>query len=385
MRAQNLYDIIEVSRRYMSKNIVEVDTKTIIRFWLVLLAILLVIFFFYKASAALIIIGISIFLAIALKPLVNRLNKFLTKHLGVSKSHRAASAAIAYSIIVVFVITIVAIVGPVVVNETSKFVQQLPTKFNESIGGWEGINEFGHSVGINNLQEEITKVLSDFSNGFLGNLGSTVISSIGVIGDLIMKGILILVLTLLFMLEGHEITNAIWRSLGSRKEDQKAVTVAKRVVARMSNVISTYASRQVLVAMLDGSFTMLLVFILSLIFNFSASLAVPMGLIAFVFYLIPMFGQIISACLIAAILAFSSPIAAVIFVGVYIIYAQIENNAIAPKIQGDALKLPAVAILAAMIIGMYLFGLVGAILAIPIAGCIRVLIEEYPNIKSIRE
>ena len=58
----------------MSKNIVEVDTKTIIRFWLVLLAILLVIFFFYKASAALIIIGISIFLAIALKPLDGSLN-----------------------------------------------------------------------------------------------------------------------------------------------------------------------------------------------------------------------------------------------------------------------------------------------------------------------
>lgn len=366
----------------MSKHTVEIDTRTIIRFWLVLLAILLVIFFVYKAMTGLIIIGISIFLAIAIKPLVNRLNKFLTKHLGVNKSHRTASAALAYSIVVIFVLAIVAIVGPVVVNETTKFAQQLPTRFNESVGGWEGINEFGHSIGIENLQAEITKVLTDFS----GNIGSTVMSSIGTVADAIMKGALILILTLLFMLEGHEITETIWKSLGSRnKEDQKAVTVSKRVVARMSNVISTYASRQVLVAMLDGGFTMLAVFILSLIFNFSASLAVPMGLIAFIFYLIPMFGQIISACLVAAILAFSSPIAAIIFVGVYIIYAQIENNVIAPKIQGDALRLPAVAILAAMVIGMYIFGLVGAIIAIPIAGCIRVLIEELPNIKSIRE
>ena len=365
----------------MSKHTVEIDTRTILRFWLVLLAILVVIFFFYKALTGLIIVGISIFFAIALKPLVDRLNKFLTKHLGVDKSHRTASAALAYSIIVTFIIAIVAIVGPVVVNETTKFVQQLPTKFNESIGGWEGINEFGRGIGIENLQADITKALTDFS----GNIGSAVVSSIGTVADLAIKGVLILILTLLFMLEGHEITDAIWKSLGSKKEDQKAVTVAKRVVARMSNVISTYASRQVLVAMLDGSFTMLLVFILSLIFNFSASLAVPMGLIAFVFYLIPMFGQIISACLVALILAFSSPIAAIVFIGVYIIYAQIENNVIAPKIQGDALRLPAVAILAAMVIGMYIFGLIGAIIAIPIAGCIRVLIEELPNIKSIRE
>ena len=200
-----------------------------------------------------------------------------------------------------------------------------------------------------------------------------------------MKGALILILTLLFMLEGHEITDMIWKSLGSRKEDKKAVAVAESIVSRMGNVISTYVSRQVLVALLDGAATMLFVFILSLIFNFSASLAVPMGLIAFVFYLIPMFGQIISACLVSLILAFSSPVAAAIYLAVYVVYAQIENNIIAPKIQGDALKLPAVVILAAIVIGMYIFGLVGAIIAIPIAGCIRVLIEEYPNIKSIRE
>ena len=67
---------------------------------------------------------------------------------------------------------------------------------------------------------------------------------------------------------------------------------------------------------------------------------------------------------------------------VYIIYAQVENNFIAPKIQGSALNLPAVVILCAITIGMYMFGLLGAIIAIPIAGCIKVLVEEYPNIRA---
>ena len=97
-----------------------------------------------------------------------------------------------------------------------------------------------------------------------------------------------------------------------------------------------------------------------------------------------MFGQFIGGSLVTLVLFFSAPLAALIFAIVYIIYAQIENNLISPKIQGDALKLQPVVILSAIIIGMYMFGLLGAIIAIPIAGCIRVLIDEYPNIKSTK-
>ena len=365
----------------MSKNIIEVDTRTFIRFWLVLLGIGLVILFFYKALTALVIIGISIFLALALKPLVKKLNKFLAHHFGMEKNHKTASAVMAYSIIVLLVIAVIAIVGPVVVSETSKFIQQLPETFNNSLGGWEGINNFGHNLGINDLEGEISKVLQNISTSFMANVGTT----IGTIGDILMKSVLVLVLTLLFLLEGPSIMNALWASLGARKEDAKPVAVAKHVVHRMSNVVSTYVSRQVLVALLDGFATMVIIFTLSFIFKFSTSLTIPMGLITMIFYLIPMFGQIIGGALVTLVLAFSNPIAAITFAIIYIIYAQIENNVIAPKIQGDALKLPAVAILSAMVIGMYMFGLIGAILAIPIAGCIRVLIEEYPNIKSARE
>ena len=110
-----------------------------------------------------------------------------------------------------------------------------------------------------------------------------------------------------------------------------------------------------------------------------------MGLIALVFYLIPMFGPIISCLLISLLLFFSSPIAAIIFLIFYIVYAQVENNFIAPKLQGDALNLPTALILTAIIIGMYMFGLIGAIIAIPIAGCIKVIFEELPNIREAEQ
>ena len=139
-----------------------------------------------------------------------------------------------------------------------------------------------------------------------------------------------------------------------------------------------------MIAIIDGCASATITFVLSLIFNFSSSLALPMGLITMTFYLIPMFGQFIGGTLVTLLLLFSNPVAGGIFAIIYIIYSQIENNIISPKIQGDALKLKPLVILCAVVIGMYMFGLLGAIIAIPIAGCIRVLAEEYPNIKAAR-
>ena len=193
-----------------------------------------------------------------------------------------------------------------------------------------------------------------------------------------------LILTLLFLLEGPGMIESFWNKIGARDKDNKSVSVAKRIVGKMANVVSIYVSRQVVVAILDGCASTIIVFILSLVFGFSQSLALPMGMITMTFYLIPMFGQFIGGTLVTILLFFSSPIAGAVFAVIYIIYAQIENNIIAPKIQGDALKLKPVIILCAIVIGMYMFGLLGAIIAIPIAGCIRVLAEEYPNIKAAR-
>ena len=368
----------------MSKNI-ETDLKTFVKFWLVPLGIAAVIFVLYKALTGLIIIGSAIFLALALKPLVRKVDGFFVKHFGKDKKHQTLSAVLAYLIVVLVLGAIVAIVGPVVVNETAKFVQHFPETFENNFGGWEGVNNFGRSVGISNLEGEISNALTRISNNLLGLLGNNLVSGVSGVADVATKVILVLVLTLLFLLEGPALVNGFWKSMGADDKENKAIGVARRIVSQMANVVSTYVSRQVIVAMIDGLASGLIVFILSLFLGISSSLAGPMGMITMLFYLIPMFGQFIGGALVTVILLFSNPIAGAVFAVVYIIYAQIENNLIAPKIQGSALNLQPVVILSAIVIGMYMFGLLGAIIAIPIAGCIRVLIDEYPNIKAARE
>lgn len=358
-----------------NKKIIEVDTKTFVRFWLVILALGLIGLFIWKAMAGLIIIGIAIFLAIAIQPLATRIS-----HL-IKKENSSVSSALAYGLVIVILGVIIAVVIPVVVDQSVQFVRQLPETFEHTIGGWEGINNFGNTIGIENLQQEILTGVKNFSNSFVNNFGDLLVTSVGTVATIATNAVLILVLTLLFALEGPGLIKQFWTTIEG-KHKNTAIQAWQRLATRIANVISTYVSKQVTVAVLDGCVVAIAVLLLSITCGFSSGLALPMGLIALVFYLIPMFGPIISCVLITLLLLFSSPVAAIIFLIFYIVYEQIENNFIAPKIQGDALNLPTALVLTAIVIGMYMFGLVGAIIAIPIAGCIKVVLEELPNLRE---
>ncbi len=360
----------------MSKTI-DVDTKTFVRFWMVILGFGLVALFIWKALPALIIIGISAFLAIAIQPLAQKLDSFDRK-----KKRPMLTSVLAYVLLIGAIGLIIGLVGPMVVDQTVQFVQNLPATFENSLGGWDAINQFGETIGIKNFQDEIFAALQSFSTNFVGNLSSTVVSGVGTVATVITNVVLVLVLTLLFTLEGPAIIDDFWKTL-SGKRNNKEVQAYRHVIDRMTDVIKIYVSKQMTVAFLDGAITTLAVLLLSMLFGFSGGLAFPIGLIAMTLYLIPMFGPIIAAVLMTLLLFFSSPVAAIIFLIYYIVYQQIENNFIAPKIQGDALNLPAAAILIAITIGMYMFGLIGAIIAIPIAGCIKVLFEELPTLREL--
>ncbi len=357
---------------------VDIDTKTFIRFWLVILALGLLGLFVWKALSGLIIVGIAAFLAIAIQPLAARIRR-LTK-----KNNSSFSSALAYGIIVIILGLIISVIVPVVIDESVQFVRQLPQTFENTIGGWEGINSFGQNFGIANLQDEILAAVSSFSNSFVSNFGNVLVAGVGAVASIATNVVLVLVLTLLFALEGPTLVRQFWTMLEG-KHHNRTVRAWQKLSQRVASVISTYVSRQVMVALLDGCVVTIAILLLSIICGFSGNLALPMGLIAFIFYLIPMFGPIISAALITMLLLFSSPVAAIIFLIFYIVYEQVENNFIAPKIQGDALNLPTALVLTAIIIGMYMFGLVGAIIAIPIAGCIKVIIEELPNLRGDKD
>jgi len=359
----------------MAKTI-DVDTKTFVRFWLVILGFVAVGSFLALSWKGLTIIAFAIFLAIALSPLAKKIDQIDKR-----KSRKNLSSIVSVVLVVLGVVAVIGFVAPVVISETTKFASEIPGQMDKVLNS-DTINEIGTRIGISDLKAQIIDAIRNASQSIIGNLSGFAVDSVSAIGNILTAGVLVIVLTIFFMLEGPSVMESFWKAIGKRTNGD-TVGAYSKLTSRMAHVISKYVSGQITVALLDGLVTCLTVFILSIIFRFSAGLAIPMGLLAVVLYLIPMFGPIIT-CVVATLLIFmSSPIAAIVFLVFYIIYEQIENNAISPKIQGNGLDLPPLVILCSIVIGMYAFGLLGTIIAIPIAGCIKVLIEEYPELKKL--
>ena len=353
------------------KNKVEVDTKTLLRVGVVALVVVLlsgsIASLFGAMMPSLIILGAAAFLAIALNPLVSRLSK------QIPGKNRGMATAVTYLGIVAVLTAILWIVIPAVVNETVKFVGHMPRMVEETTQNWGGINEFGNSIGVDNLQDQVMSGLQSFSDGFVANFGHTILTSAGAIGSALTAIILILVLSLLMVMEGPRLMSRFWRLVGNNKRAPKA----ERVVSRMADVVAKYVSGQLTVALIDSCVAATAVFVLALMFGMDAGLALPFGLITGIFSLIPLFGPLLGGILVALLLAFNSLWAGIAYLAFFILYLQIESNVITPKVMSKGMKLPALVVLAAITIGIYTFGMIGAIIAIPIAGCIKVLIEEY--------
>ena len=349
---------------------VQIDTKTFIRFWLVIIGFASVGYLLYAARNGLLIIGCALFFALAIKPLISRIAGLFH---GKSKK---IPIALAYLVVVGFICAFVAIVVPTIISETAKFAKNLPSIVDGATNNLTFIDDIGETLHIDNFRSEALNKLKDVSQSFvnLDNVGTTLTGSIATVGSTFASVILTLVLAFFMLTEGPSISKKFWGRFnnGSSKK-------AEHVVYRLSQTISTYVSSAITVALINACFTIVAIFIMSFIFGLNPGLALPFGLITGVFSLIPMFGSFIGGTLVAVLLGFSQIGAGVTFFIYTIVYLQIESNIISPKIQGKGMKLPALAVLSAVTIGVYTFGLIGAIISIPIAGCIRVLIEEYSS------
>lgn len=352
----------------MARHRIDVETKTFVRFFLVVIGFGVLVLGFINALQALIILGISLFLALALNTPVTMLARRLPGR------SRVGATAIAYVSVIAILGAVLFLVVPPVVQQTAKLAQTIPNVVETASQQWDGWKGF---VTEYNLQPQVNsaiKSLSDSASSWSSNVGQTVINGIGSFFGFLAALLLILVLTFFMLIEGPTWMKRIWAIYDNRKR----MEIHKRTVTRMYGVVTGYVTGQLTISALAATFAGLAVFAISFIFpNVPASLALPTAAVTFVMALIPMFGSTIAAVLITLLLAFNNVPAAVTYAIFFVVYQQIENNFIAPHIQSRKLDLTPLAILASLTIGLYVFGLAGGIIAIPIAGCVRILIDEY--------
>lgn len=350
------------------KTRIDIDTQTFVRFWLVVIGFGLALYALHLASVALIILGVSLFLALALSRPVSRISKLLP-----GKS-RVGATALAYVAVLAVLGAVLFLVVPPLIQQTAEFISNIPTVVDNVLLQWEALRQVVEQY---NLQPQVDAALSSIqasASSWAGNVGENLIAGIGSFFSFIAALILVLVLTFLMLVEGPWWMERLWGLYSERTKMEDH----KRIVGRIYSVFTGYVTGQLTVSAIGATAAGLVVFLLSLVFpEIPAALSFPTAAITFILSLIPMFGATIGGVIITALLAFNSIPAAIIYVVFFIIYQQVENNFISPNIQAKRIELSALAVLAAVTVGLYMFGVVGGIIAIPIAGSVRILMDEY--------
>ena len=347
---------------------IEIDTQTFVRFWLVVIGFAFAILALYFAKSALIIVAVAAFLAIALNAPVNKLSNIIT-----NKS-RVGATALAYVVVVALLGGLIFLVVPPIVEQTIKFIDKIPQTVQGLSEEWNTVGDFVEKYNIQPQIDQAVNSVRDNTDAWLANLGINIASSIGSVFSSIAALLLVLVLSFLMLLEGPTWMKTIW-NLYSNKTKMKE---HKQLVDKMVKVVLGYVNGQLTVSGIGAVLAGITVFIISLFIpELPSNLAMPVIAITFVFSLIPMFGATVAGILSGLLLLFNSIPAAIIFGVYFIIYQQIENNFISPTVQSRYIKLSPLTVLAAATIGLYMMGLLGGIVAIPVAGCIKVLIEYH--------
>lgn len=348
---------------------IEIDTKTFVRFWLVVIGFVTLALAIYSARVALLIIGSAVFLAIILSLPVNRIAKHLPGR------SRVLSTALAYLSVVLALGSFVLLAVPPIVQQTAKLAEAVPALVETASGQYSGVKKFIEKNHLEDQFQELTTIIKDKSTQLAQDLGFSLINGISSIFSVVLSGTMVFFLTFFMLVEGPVWVDRAWGLF----TDKKKMVKIKDMVDKMYRVITSYFAGQVLVASIAGITSSIMIVLASLVFDIPINLAIPTAAIMFVFSLIPMFGSGIGLAIITAILLLNDLKAAVIYFCLYVIYQQIEGNLISPKIQSKKINLSALWILIAIVIGIYLFGLVGGIISIPVAGCIKVLADSYYN------
>lgn len=354
-----------------------ISTGTFIRFWLVIIGFLAVIAGIFLAQAALITIAISFFLALVL----NRPVSFLARH--IPGHSRALATLISYLIVIAIVILLIFNVIPIFIHQISTFVGNAPELIREIQSRNNGFEIFladhGMDAQYNAWLANISKQIGEFAN----QIGGSVVSMLTVFMSAMMNVIFTAVLTFLMLVEGPDWEKKFWMIA---YKDTKKRARHQKIAKKMYDVVSGYITGQTIVAAISATLTAVAVWVLNLMFGkIDPSLVLPAWMTIFIMTFIPMFGATIGGFIVAALLALFAWPAALIYIVFFLIEQQFENNFTSPKIQSKRLNMSALIILASILVGLNVAGILGALVAIPVAGCVMVVLREFIESRNSRK
>ncbi len=333
------------------------STRSVLRVVLIVLCVVGVLILVRLLWQPIAWIILATFVAIALSGPVNILAR---------RMRRGLAITIVYFAVILVPVGLAALIVPPLVRQGVDFVENLPQYANDLqdyVEKNERLQTLNDDLG---LTDRVNKLANDAPNqvgaaaGVLRDLGSGLVNSI-------FAGFTIFVLSIFMVARGRRWVDSAIDLRGTDHAEK-----IKAALDRIAMAVGNYVGGAIVQASIAAITTFIVLSILGV--PFAGALAVVVGILD----LIPLVGATIAAFVVAAVTLFTDfPTATIIWVVFALAYQQFENYVIQPQIQKRAVELEPFIVLVSVLFGGALFGIVGALLAIPVAATIQISVQEW--------
>ena len=312
---------------------------------------------------------LALFLAVVLNPAVNWLQRRGIK--------RSIGILLTYLGLVVALIAIVGIFVPLVISEIVALINFIVTVAQTPGGFTELLRGIAEQYEVDWLFDTLSDQLADlpsqlgeWAKSFLLSTGGILVSTAGFATALVT----VLTLTFMMLVESERFTN-----LGLRLFAEPQRSRVRRLLEQSGKAISGYITGNLLISLICGVTTFIVLVILGM--PYPAALALLVALLD----LIPLVGATLGGALLVIVGLFVSPLTAVILLIYILIYQQVEGSVLQPMVYSRSVQLHPILIFIAVLVGGALMGIVGALLAIPVAEVIRVVATDLVAYRRMRQ
>jgi predicted PurR-regulated permease PerM len=336
-----------------------VDNRTVARYTLVViglvLATYLVLELAYQTRQVLTWVVIAVFFAVALHPVVT----WLETRVGWIK--RWLATLIVYLLAVIFIAGLIAVFVVPLAREGAQLADQLP-KFVQDVQAGRG--PIGHLAArfhvVDYIQSHATQI-----RGYVSKLGAPTLAALRGAATGVAGLLTIFVLSYLMVLEAPKVIAGILALF----QEQRAERI-RRVSRDCAKTVTGYISGNLLISVICGLLTWVVLSLTGV--PFAGLIALFVG----VADLIPLIGATLGA-VVGVIAAFTQSVTAGIIVIVFfVVYQQLENHLLQPLIFARTVQLNPLTVLLAILLAAELAGILGALLAIPVAGIIQIVARD---------
>jgi predicted PurR-regulated permease PerM len=310
-----------------------------------------------QLSTTLIYVGVALFIALGLDPLVSWLEQKLPRGLAIAVVFLAVIGAFVGIIFAIVPLLVTQITN--LVNDYPKISQQF---LNSDFVAWVQTT-IGNTFDIDSALDDAFSFLKDPNN--LLNIGGGIVAVGAGVASGITGAIIVLILTLYFLASLRSMKAVTYRFLPAYRREGFA-----QVLEEITQAVGRYVVGQVGLALVNG--------VLSFIYLSIIGAPFPplLALLAFIGSMIPLVGTLSASIVNSALCLFVSPVTALFAIGYYLIYMQVEAYVLSPRIMNKAVAVPGALVVIAAFGGGALGGILGALVAIPVAASIIIIVQK---------